>query len=84
MTVRRIGALTQERCLTPETIATRLDLSLEQVKTALAYYYDHYDKMRALDRKREQAGSTSQEAFDPEVLGANRRDAAWSDRSEDG
>ncbi|WP_353634699.1 hypothetical protein ABSL23_03375 [Halobacterium sp. NMX12-1] len=38
---------------TPETVASRLDLSLSEVYYALAYYHDHPDEMRAVEEERE-------------------------------
>jgi len=38
---------------TPETVASRLDLSLSEVYHALAYYHDHPDEMRAVEEERE-------------------------------
>ncbi|MCG1004269.1 MULTISPECIES: hypothetical protein [Halobacterium] len=41
------------RGLGPETVATRLDLSLSEVYHALAYYHDHPEEMRVVEEERE-------------------------------
>lgn len=66
LTVRRIGALAEKRDLHPETIAERFDLTLDEVTTALAYYYDHADQMAELAADRRSSIEASRgESIDP-------------------
>lgn len=41
----------------PADIADQLGLSLAEIHTALAYYYEHPDEMRALRKRREERKS---------------------------
>lgn len=52
LTVRRIGALVEKRGLSPETIADRFDLTVDEVRNALAFYYEHDELMEDLESRR--------------------------------
>ncbi|MFB6308006.1 MAG: DUF433 domain-containing protein [Haloarculaceae archaeon] len=64
ITVSYIHASVEERGLRPETVAERHDLSLSAVYHALAYYHDHPDEMRQVEKKREQAGDIARQKSD--------------------
>ena len=53
ISVRHIGGLYVDGGMEPETIADQLDLTLAEVHTALAYYYEHPDEMAAMDERTE-------------------------------
>lgn len=61
VTVRHVHARVEERGLQPETVADRLDLSRSEVYHALAYYHDHPEEMRAVERQREGAAAVARE-----------------------
>lgn len=66
---RRVGVLqvvdlVQET--SPEYVADQLDLSLAEVHTALAYYYEHPDEMQRLrQQRRENEERLRETALDP-------------------
>lgn len=50
----QVGEMTVSADHPPEYIADQLDISLAEVHTALAYYYEHPDEMAAIrERQRE-------------------------------
>lgn len=50
----------------PEYVADQLDVTLAEVHTALAYYYDHPDEMRDLrDRHRELEATLEERSLSP-------------------
>jgi uncharacterized protein (DUF433 family) len=56
---RRVGVLDVYELVvdggySPADVADQLDCSLGEIYTALAYYYEHTDEMRELQREREQ------------------------------
>lgn len=55
ITVQFIHAQVADRGLDPETVADKFDLDIADVYRALTYYYDHPEKMREVERTREQA-----------------------------
>lgn len=67
LTVRRIGALVEKRGLTPETIAERFDLTVAEVRNALAFYYEHAELMENLEsRRRERIEDSRDRSLRPE------------------
>lgn len=48
--VRHVAARVIEGGSSPAHVADQFDLSLSTVYTALAYYYEHIEEMRSLDR----------------------------------
>lgn len=66
---RRIGVLHLHdvvQATSPEHAADQFDISLAEVHTALAYYYDHPDEMHELrERQRELTGALNAVAIDP-------------------
>lgn len=55
ITVQFIHDQVVSRGRDPDTVAENHDLDVADVYRALAYYYDHFDTMRAIERRREQA-----------------------------
>lgn len=53
LTVRRIGALVEKRGLSPETIAERFELTVDEIRNALAFYYEHAELMEELEAGRQ-------------------------------
>ncbi|MBS1264072.1 MAG: hypothetical protein MAG715_01271 [Methanonatronarchaeales archaeon] len=51
ISVYQIGEMVLEAGFSPERVADQLDLSLGEVYSALAYYYEHLDEMEEI-RKR--------------------------------
>lgn len=49
VTVRAIRALVEERGLAPAEVAEHLDVSVADVRDALAYYRGHRDEMAAVE-----------------------------------
>jgi len=71
LTVRRIGALTEKRSLTPATIAERFDLPLADIHHALAFYYDHPELMHERDMRRQsRTEATRAQSLTPGDVGA--------------
>jgi uncharacterized protein (DUF433 family) len=54
ITVRFIRERVEGAGLRPETVADRYTLDLADVYHALAYYHDHPEEMRRIERRREQ------------------------------
>jgi uncharacterized protein (DUF433 family) len=52
ITVRFVHKRIEESGLQPETLADRHDLALADVYHALAYYHDHPEEMRRVERLR--------------------------------
>jgi hypothetical protein len=50
-----------ERGLRPETVAERHNLDIADVYHALAYYHDHLEEMRDVERQREDAIASARE-----------------------
>jgi len=61
VTVHLVHAAVEERGLDPETVADRFDLAVADVYHALAYYHDHPEEMRAVERRREEAGDLARD-----------------------
>lgn len=55
VTVRHIYTRVHERGLRPAAVAERLNLDIADVYHALAYYHDHPEEMRDVERQRETA-----------------------------
>ncbi len=52
VTVRFIRERVEGAGLAPETVAEQHDLDLAEVYQALAYYHDHPEEMRGVERRR--------------------------------
>ncbi|MDL5362665.1 DUF433 domain-containing protein [Halalkalicoccus sp. NIPERK01] len=52
ISVFQIGEMIVDSDYSPEYIADQLDISLAEVHTALAYYYDHPEEMDAIRQRR--------------------------------
>lgn len=55
ITVRHVYERVHGRGLRPETVAERHNLDIADVYHALAYYHEHPEEMRAVDRRRDEA-----------------------------
>jgi uncharacterized protein (DUF433 family) len=67
LTVRRIGALVEKRGLTPETIADRFDLTVAEVRNALAFCYEHAELIEDLESsRRERIEGSREDSLRPE------------------
>jgi len=55
ITVRDVYERVHGRGLRPETVAERYSLDIVDVYHALAYYHEHTEKMREVERRREEA-----------------------------
>ena len=55
ITVRHVYERVHGRGLRPETVAERYNLDIADVYHALAYYHEHPDQMREVERRREEA-----------------------------
>jgi len=55
ITVQFIKMQVEDRGLAPRTVADRHDVNVADVYRALAYYHDHPEEMRAVERQREDA-----------------------------
>lgn len=53
VSVRHVREQVEERGLTPQTVADRLELDVADVYRALAYYHDNPDEMHAVEQRRE-------------------------------
>lgn len=53
--VRHVGVLVIDGGESPAYVADQFDVSLDEVYEALAYYYDHVDEIRAIQRQNEDA-----------------------------
>ena len=64
-----IYELVVEGGYSPADVADQLDRSLGDIYTALAYYYEHVEAMRALRRERSEIKSTlAEDALQPPEL----------------
>jgi uncharacterized protein (DUF433 family) len=61
ITVRHIYDRVHERGLRPETVAERHNLDIADVYRALAYYHEHPEEMRELERRRDEAIESARE-----------------------
>jgi uncharacterized protein (DUF433 family) len=61
ITVRHVYERVHERGLRPETVAERHNLDIADVYHALAYYHDHLEEMRDVERQREDAIASARE-----------------------
>jgi len=52
ISVRRVRALVEERGLSPDNVADKLNLDIADVYRALAYYHDHPGKMHEVEQRR--------------------------------
>jgi uncharacterized protein (DUF433 family) len=55
ITVRHVYERVRGRGLRPETVAERYTLDIADVYHALAYYYEHPEEMREIERRRDDA-----------------------------
>jgi uncharacterized protein (DUF433 family) len=55
ITVRHVYERVHGRGLRPETVAERHNLDIADVYHALAYYHEHPEEMRAVERRRNEA-----------------------------
>lgn len=69
ITVQFIRAQVEDRGLDPGVLAERFGLDLADVYRALAYYHDHREEMRAVERQRSAAIQDSEHrTTDPDSL----------------
>lgn len=61
--VREVYALSVEGGYPPIDVADQLDISVGAVHTALAYYYEHPEEMRALERDRRESEKKPRQAI---------------------
>ena len=61
ISVRHVYERVHERGLRPEVVAERHNLDIADVYHALAYYHDHPDEMRDVERQREEAIESARE-----------------------
>jgi len=61
ISVRYVYERVHERGLRPEVVAERHNLDIADVYHALAYYHDHPDEMRDVERQREEAIESARE-----------------------
>jgi uncharacterized protein (DUF433 family) len=61
ITVRSIHAWVDEGGLDPETVADRYALDIAAVYHALAYYHEHPEEMRRVERERDAAIADNRE-----------------------
>ena len=61
ITVRHIYQRVHDLGLQPETVAERHDLDIADVYHALAYYHEHPEEMREVERRREEAIESARE-----------------------
>ena len=55
ITVRHVYKRVHGRGLRPETVAERYNLDIADVYHALAYYHEHPEQMREVERRRDEA-----------------------------
>ena len=55
ITVRHVYERVHGRGLRPETVAERYNLDIADVYHALAYYHEHPEEMREVERRRDEA-----------------------------
>ena len=61
ITVRHVYERVHGRGLRPETVAERYNLDIADVYHALAYYHEHPEKMREVERQRDEAIKSARE-----------------------
>lgn len=53
ISVRQVAVMVREGDYSPDDVAEQLGLTLAEVYTALAYYYDNPEEMQAIEERRE-------------------------------
>lgn len=66
ITVSHIHALVENRGLDAQTVADRFDLTVSEVYHALAYYHDHPEEMRMVEKRRRELHEAAAE--DPNII----------------
>jgi uncharacterized protein (DUF433 family) len=66
ISVSHIHALVEERGLDAQTVADRFDLTAAEVYHALAYYHDHPEEMRAVEKRRRELHEAAED--DPRII----------------
>ena len=66
ITVSHIHALVEERGLDAQTVADRFSLTISDIYHALAYYHDHPEEMRAVEKRRRELHDAAEE--DPKII----------------
>ena len=61
VTVRHVYERVHGRGLRPETVAERYNLDIADVYHALAYYHEHPEEMREVERQRDEAIESARE-----------------------
>ena len=61
ITVRHVYERVHGRGLRPETVAERYNLDIADVYHALAYYHEHPEEMREVERRRDEAIKSARE-----------------------
>ncbi|PSP95935.1 hypothetical protein BRC84_02545 [Halobacteriales archaeon QS_1_68_44] len=61
ITVRHVYERVHGRGLRPETVAERYNLDIADVYHALAYYHEHPEEMREVERQRDEAIKSARE-----------------------
>ena len=61
ITVRHVYKRVHGRGLRPETVAERYNLDIADVYHALAYYHEHPEEMREVERRRDEAIKSARE-----------------------
>ena len=61
ITVRHVYERVHGRGLRPETVAERYNLDIADVYYALAYYHEHPEEMREVERRRDEAIKSARE-----------------------
>ena len=61
ITVRHVYERVHGRGLRPETVAERYNLDIADVYHALAYYHEHPEQMREVERRRDEAIKSARE-----------------------
>jgi uncharacterized protein (DUF433 family) len=61
ITVRHVYERVHGRGLRPETVAERYNLDIADVYHALAYYHEHPEEMREVERRRDEAIKAARE-----------------------
>ena len=61
ITVRHAYERVHGRGLRPETVAERYNLDIADVYHALAYYHEHPERMREVERRRDEAIESARE-----------------------
>jgi uncharacterized protein (DUF433 family) len=61
ITVRHVYERVHGRGLRPETVAERYNIDIADVYHALAYYHEHPEEMREVERRRDEAIESARE-----------------------